>query len=326
MKSIPFILSAMAALTVGHAENFRVSGPYTHENLSVFLIHGASRAGGKLLTLQEAMEQKKVMVYETARVNELAIENLSDDEVFIQSGDIVKGGQQDRALGDDFILPSRSGKLSIGAFCVEHGRWSRRGGESAAGFGSSNDRVATKSLKMAVAREKDQGRVWDQVGRAQAMLSAEVAAPVAAPASPSSFQLSLENKQLRDKTGRYLEPLLRLASSKPDVIGYAFAINGKVNSADVYASHELFLKLWPKLLKASAVEAVASLGKARSGQAADAASVEALLANAARGTASRRNVGVRVGVVANESPEILYLETQDRARKDQWVHRSYIAK
>ena len=36
-----------------------------------------------------------------------------------------------------------------------------------------------------------------------------------------------------------------------------FAINGKLNNAEIYGSSALFRKLWPKLLKASAVEAVA---------------------------------------------------------------------
>ena len=45
------------------------------------------------------------------------------------------------------------------------------------------------------------------------------------------------------------------------MIGYVFAINGHINSADVYASRALFLKLWPKLLEASAVEAIAELNK-----------------------------------------------------------------
>ena len=43
-----------------------------------------------------------------------------------------------------------------------------------------------------------------------------------------------------------------------DVIGYATVINGKVNNADVYASHSLFHKLWAKLLNASAIEAADS--------------------------------------------------------------------
>src|SRR5262245_55030134 len=74
----------------------RVSGPFTHDNLTLFFIHGDDQIKGrKLITLDEALEQKKVVVHETKEVNKLAIENVSDVEVFVQAGDIVKGGQQD---------------------------------------------------------------------------------------------------------------------------------------------------------------------------------------------------------------------------------------
>ena len=122
---------------------YRLSGPFTHKNLSIFLVHGKNTFEGKtFLTLQEAMVQKKVVVYETKSVNELAIENVSNEDVYVQAGDIVKGGQQDRMIGVDLIVPSRSGKMPIAAFCVEHGRWSGRGNEQAAVFSSSAD-VAT---------------------------------------------------------------------------------------------------------------------------------------------------------------------------------------
>ncbi|HYP02628.1 MAG TPA: DUF6569 family protein, partial [Pyrinomonadaceae bacterium] len=103
--------------------DYKISGPYTHKNLAVFLIHGKDKLAGKsFLTLHEALRQRKVVVYETKNVNELAIENLSRyEEVYVQSGDIVKGGQQDRMLGVDLIVPPRSGKISISAFCVESG-------------------------------------------------------------------------------------------------------------------------------------------------------------------------------------------------------------
>src|SRR5256885_13068962 len=71
--------------------DYRISGPYAHENLSVFLIHGPNRSSRKMLTFEEAMDQHKVIVYETRNVNELAIENVSNEDVFIESGDIVKG-------------------------------------------------------------------------------------------------------------------------------------------------------------------------------------------------------------------------------------------
>src|SRR5262245_32054424 len=64
--------------------NYKISGPYSHKNLSIFLIHGEDRAKGRVpLTLQEAMEQKKVIVHETENVNSLAIENVSQEEVFV---------------------------------------------------------------------------------------------------------------------------------------------------------------------------------------------------------------------------------------------------
>src|SRR5258707_6565192 len=109
-------------------QNYRLSGPYTHKNLTTFLVHGRDLVKGKIpLTLQEALAQKKVVVYETQDVNELAIENRSNEDVYVQAGDIVKGGQQDRMLAVDLIVPPHSGKLPIAAFCVESGRWTRRG-------------------------------------------------------------------------------------------------------------------------------------------------------------------------------------------------------
>ncbi len=56
--------------------DYRLSGPYTHRNLMIFLVHGKNLIKGKsFLTLQEALVQKKVVVYETKSVNELSIRN-----------------------------------------------------------------------------------------------------------------------------------------------------------------------------------------------------------------------------------------------------------
>ena len=106
-------------------------GPYVHENLTIFLVHGPDQSfSGPFTPLEEAMERKVVVVHETSEVNELAIENRSrSEEVFVQAGDIVKGGQQDRMLAVDLILSADSGRMPIDAFCVEHGRWTQRGTE-----------------------------------------------------------------------------------------------------------------------------------------------------------------------------------------------------
>jgi len=312
-----------ALLASAAAGDLRISGPYTHDNLSIFLIHRAGSDTGKnFLTLQEAMEEKKVVVYETGNVNQLAIENLSSEEVYIQSGDIVKGGRQDRVFSDDMVLTSHSGRIPIASFCVEHGRWTKRGSEASDRFSTTNNTVAGKSLKMAVRDKKDQREVWDQVARAQVSMS--MAAPeFRAPAS-NSMQLAMENRNVAEATGAYVSSLKKIVDGKPDVVGYAFAINGKVNSADIYASSDLFRKMWPKLLNSSAVEAFTERPNMKGSAKVDVSAVESAIAAADRGRESAQPPMGSVQTVKKESDKVLLFESRETGKG--WIHKNYVVK
>ena len=192
----------------------------------MFLVHGKDLTKKTFLTLQEALAQKKVRVYETKDVNELAIRNFSNQDIYVQAGDIVRGGEQDRMISTDFIVPPKSGRMPIAAFCVESGRWNRRGNEVAGSFGSSENSVALKELKLAAKRENSQQAVWQNVSLAQEKLSPNVDATVKDGASASSFELTVENAKVKETTGAYIKALSRIVQSKTDVIGYVFAING----------------------------------------------------------------------------------------------------
>jgi hypothetical protein len=308
-------------------DDYRLEGPFTQGNLTVFLIHGKDRIKGQtFITLQEALVQKKVIVRETRSVNELSIENISGNEVFVQSGDIVKGGAQDRMMAVDLILPPRSGKIPIAAFCVENGRWSKRGVEEVTVFNSSSNVVAGRDLKLAAKTAESQGEVWKQVAVAQDKLSANTGTRVNGAASPTSFQLALENKQVQASADSYVKALSGIVGGKTDVIGYVFAINGKINSADVYASSSLFQKLWPKLLKASAIEAVAELHRGERFDAPKSDAVQGFLDDSPKGTEKQKDVSSRVQMVTRESDDNVFFETRDRAKSDTWVHRNYIKK
>src|SRR3954468_18737553 len=134
------LLMGLSTWLSAQTSSYQISGPFSYKNLSLFLIHGKDEnTKGNILTLQEAMERNLFVVYETGDVNELQVENLSKEfDVFIQSGDIVKGGKQDRILAVSIIVPARSGRISIDAFCVESGRWTKRGEEDSNKFDSSN--------------------------------------------------------------------------------------------------------------------------------------------------------------------------------------------
>jgi hypothetical protein len=112
--------------------NYRISGPYSHKNLTVFLVHGKDLLKGhSFLTLQEALAQKKVIVYETKDVNELAIKNLSNRGCLRSvRRHCPRRLTRTRMIFDDFIVPPNSGRMPIAAFCVESVRWNRRGSEA----------------------------------------------------------------------------------------------------------------------------------------------------------------------------------------------------
>lgn len=330
MKAVWAAAMAMAATigVTGGAEA-RISGPYQSGNLSVFLIDAEPAGGGgagAYLTLDEALAAGAAAVYETGDVNELEVENKSKDRtLFVQAGDIVKGGRQDRVLSVDLILPPGSGKTAITAFCVEQGRWSARAGESAQQFGSAEKSLAGKDLKLAAKSARSQTEVWNAVAETQAKLAASVGEDVAAPASPTSLQLSLENKKLAEAIGQHMAALAKLAESHPDAVGYLYAINGKISGGDIYASPALFRKLWPRLLEASVTEAVAERSDGAPGQDVVADDVAAFLAAMDSAAATDQQLPAGVTLVSRETDKAAAFETRS-ASAEGWLHRSYIVK
>ena len=342
---------AWLASILALAADVRISGPYTHDNLSIYLLHSTRKeADKKLLTLQEAMSQKKVVVYETGQVNQLAIENRSAEDVFIQSGDIVKGGQQDRVLSTDMVLPANSGKLPIASFCVESGRWTKRADEPARQFSLSDKALPSKPLKMAVRDQKNQVQVWAEVAEAKAKLAVASEGTAAAGgggnvgegagsgvgpsdsfvqhrlSSSTSMQLALENKRVVESTAAYVRSLAKILDGKNDAVGYAYSINGKLNSAEVYASHDLFVRMWPKMLDSTAAEALSERQVGETYQAPPPLEVTSALDAADRGREVSKETAGRMSVAKKDSEKVILYEASDADRRGEWIHKSYVVK
>ena len=321
-------LFVFAGVAAAQSPAYKISSPYSHKNLTIYLIHGKDETSKtNILTLQEAMERKILRVYETSDVNELAVENISKTfDVFIQSGDIVKGGKQDRILGVSIIIAAHSGRIKIEAFCVESGRWQKRGNEDAGQFSSSNDRIVSKELKLAANGERSQQEVWAKVSEAQEKLEKNLGGSVTSANSQSSLQLSLENSKVRATADEYVRKLSGLIEGKSDVIGYAFSVNGKINSADVYVSNALFKKLWPRMLKAAAIEAVAEHDdRAAVRPAAKPEEIKAFMSGADQGPAEERAASGSSRVVTRDKKDSAVYEARDEKSKTV-VHRAYVKK
>ena len=304
---------------------YSLSGPYACKNLTIFLIHADIKDGNtKFVTLQEALSQKKAIVAETGTVNTLTIENVSGDvHIYIQAGDIVRGGKQDRTIGSDYVIPPKSGKIPIGSFCVERGRWQKRGNEKADEFSVSNRILPSKGLKIAANYNSSQRYVWDEVDSFQNKLSKNLGKSVRSKQSVSSLQLTLEDKEVNRAVREYVNLFSNLVKNDEDAVGFTFAINGKVEGAEIYSSNELFGRLWPKLLQACSLEAVAEMQNTEEFVIPAAGSFRAFLEDDEKDEVSEKHINEQLKLVTRLSKEKIVFETYNQSRK-QALHKSYI--
>lgn len=304
---------------------YTILGPYAHENLAVYLIQSKEKIDDtRYMTLEEALEKGKVIVHETGNVGTLTIENNANNiYIFIQSGDIVKGGKQDRTIGYDYVIPPKSGKVKLSSFCVERGRWSRRGGESSKRFSSSSNQVATRELKLAARRDRSQSRVWEEVDAFQMKLSKNMGRSVRPEASASSLELTLEDKDVKKVTKNYTSSLIKVLEGKKNIVGFAFSINGKINSAEIYSSSDIFVKLWPKLLGACAVEAIAKYDTDAEFSHPSLKSVKDFLKESENVKIHKDTIDAQVSVSTKEAADKVVFETY-RKGQSQPIHTSHI--
>jgi hypothetical protein len=103
-----------------------------------------------------------------------------------------------------------------------------------------------------------------------------------------------------------------------------FAVNGRINSADIYPSNGLFRKMWAKLLIASVTEAV---GERQETAASSAPSIEAVrdfLADAGKGKPEAQEIGSLARQETRDAGAALFVEAAKPG--GEWVHRNYLAK
>jgi hypothetical protein len=328
------VLGLAFTVSPARAKVGTLSGPFVYANLQVFLIHGDTQLEERrYATLSEALEKKAVVIKETGNVQELTIENLSKDlTVFLNAGDIVKGGRQDRTVRDDLILTPQSGPVPLAAFCVEHGRWSGRGDENPAAFSANTKALSSRKEKLAARYGLSQSEVWSGVAEQQTKLNENVSrlagktVDLHSAVSGSSLQLSLENKDLDSVKRQYLDKLNPLLNGKTDVIGFAYAINGEINTAEVYNNKNLFRALWPKLLDAAITEAITECSADHPLRTVKAEEIKAFFETALSGSATERRVWKTTLVKTYTSPTTVLFETQDLEAENVWIHKSFINK
>lgn len=227
-------------------------------------------------------------------VGTLVIENDGDIPILVVAGTIVKGGQQDRQIAQDLVIAAHS-KVPVEAFCVEPGRWSTRPGEDAALFEQRGLGVAIKSVREKAQYDKDQNEVWEEVREVLQKKGIQ---------STSTFVAAVEEEdavvreQREEIERRLLERFEALAQDETKPVGFAYAVNGEIQSVRAFAHARLLEDHLPAFAKAMALEAeLAEGGELQDVTAQDVAAFVKALSEAPEtieDTAALNRLGVRI--------------------------------
>ena len=267
----PFLSSAQYTyknLEVNYLESPNQASAFTFGNLRVYPIKAKESFNrefssvGKYMTLQEALAKNKVKITESGNsgtVNNLIVENTSKDTIIIITGDVIKGGKQDRIVSDDIVLSPSSGKKNLSVYCVEAGRWSE--GSNAGVAARNNSSVSANaaefksyynkgsvSLRKVVEKEKDQSKVWSKVDELNSTNKTET--------STKTYTAMTQSADFTKKLDQYLTFFKNKFDKDSTVIGVVVVTSNKVIGCDMFATHDMFLKQYQSLLHSYATEAI----------------------------------------------------------------------
>jgi hypothetical protein len=266
---------------------WKVSAPIRFERLTIFpVLSEEPRSTANLITLDEGLRTGKVIVTELgangrsrgirrgmrasddADVNKLAIRNNSGKMLVLIAGEMVVGGKQDRIVANDCIISSTNTPVPIEVFCVEHGRWSgeetfgqsRPSNATAVAAGpASGGRNAVETVVMMAApkvrekaqAKKSQSEVWEGVSK--------LADTNSVMSSTGDLKSVYRDRRVNNRIDGYQRAFNGKLLGN-NVVGIIAAVDGRIISADVFASHSLFKAYWPKMLRSYALEAISTTG------------------------------------------------------------------
>jgi len=241
-----------------------IGKPAMFDNLTVFPVTSKSQADiGPIASLDDALSKGTAVVREVgaetsrdgsgAQVNSLVIQNKGKVAVYVLAGTIVKGGKQDRQIGDDFVVgPGQT--VPVDAFCVEHGRWTtERNGVATGGKFGTVGLLTESSVRSAAQYERNQSEVWSKVAAVNAA-NRKSASSGTLMATVDSGDVVAKRTALAQKVTAYVEGM----QPAEDVVGLAYALDGKVRSVRWFANHKVFETFRSTLVSTAAQEAITS--------------------------------------------------------------------
>jgi hypothetical protein len=227
-----------------------VGNPLVYGNLAVYPIYlpGGGEKLGDILTLDEALDTGKFKITELeegASVNLLEVHNKTNKYVVLLAGQIIHGAKQDRIISYDTVIPPKT-TYYVDVFCVEAGRWN----EVSDSF-SYKGEIAPSKIRYSSQEEQNQGAIWDSVSTINQENKVY--------SDSEALSASYNSKNYQELMDKYRAAFGNIAKDS-DVVGVLAVSEGSVQAGDIFANHDLFAKVWDRLLTSYSMDAALSSG------------------------------------------------------------------
>lgn len=269
-------------------------------------------------------------------VNQLMVVNRSNKPLYLMPGEVIVGGSQDRAIGQELVVAPDHKPVPLNVFCVEHGRWGGRAPEAYAailptaseiepitGFAANLSLSITQTTeaanagkfigsigslnahgRVAVQKDKDQSKVWDEVAQQNRKSMVE--------STTGAFAANYSASESGDRLAPFVDQLLEPIDARANIVGVIVAVNGHIESMDVFQSTPLFQKLWPKLLKSYALDAANDENSEKPAKSATRAQALSFLRETANANVGRVETNGDLAVSHRENERVLLFSAHQR--------------
>jgi hypothetical protein len=239
-------------------EKVSLGTPSAFRNLTLtpILLRNGPLSSVEPLCLEEALKAGTLKVSEVSaegHVPEMRVRNSGDAPVLILDAEELVGAKQNRIVNVTILVAPQS-EVVIPVSCIEAGRWGYSRPSFAAAERVLNQEIryrkaeaVTRSLKSKRTRFSDQRDVWAGVDKMLCAVSA---------ASPTrALSDGYESR------ANAIDDYLAAFKGQPDQVGVIYRIGGVLAGLDLFGSERTFARAFPKLLRGSALQALAGYEK-----------------------------------------------------------------
>ena len=227
-----------------------VAHPVSHGALTVFALTGGRQGQIEYGLTDEAVKAGHLAVRElpSPTVPELLAVNSSSTPALLLDGEVLVGGWQQRSLNSTVLAPR--GQTVLPVSCVEQGRWHNVAAQFSTGESSYPRLRAAQaaqvhsSLQSSGKHVSNQSAVWQSIQQRQQATGVK-----SATGAMSDIYVG---------RGDAITAFERALPYPDGAVGAIVAIGGQIVSLEIVDSPRTMRKIWGKLVRASAVDALSS--------------------------------------------------------------------